>query len=158
MLVCAPARSPLTMINQSLTVLALVAASVIAFPGVSVREAKASLPFVGRLNITGRRLPDIDRARAAQHLSASRKRQTSSIDVTNEAVTYVANVGVGTPPTTYSLLIDTGSSNTWVGASKPFVETSSTKLSGLLSEVTYGSGFFIGEEGESSNSSSKIGA
>lgn len=141
------------MIKQSVAALVLITVSfVVALPASNVRErgSKASLPFVGRLNATGRRLPDIDRARAAQHLSTSHKRQTSSIDVTNEAVTYVANVGVGTPPTTYSLIIDTGSSNTWVGASKRFVQTSSTQVSGLLSEITYGSGFFIGEESEHS--------
>ena len=140
------------MIKLTLAILApIIAAATLPNPTVRVRSAKASLPFVGRLNVSGARLPDIDRARAAQHLSRSRtnesKRQTS-IDVTNDAVSYVASVGVGTPATTYSLLIDTGSSNTWVGAGKEFVVTSSTELTGELTEVTYGSGFFVGEEGE----------
>ncbi|KAG2352514.1 hypothetical protein BDR07DRAFT_1384186 [Suillus spraguei] len=29
---------------------------------------------------------------------------------------YIAAVGVGSPATTYNLIVDTGSSNTWVGA------------------------------------------
>jgi len=31
-------------------------------------------------------------------------------------VQYLATVGVGSPATDYSLIVDTGSSNTWVGA------------------------------------------
>ncbi len=64
-----------------------------------------------------------------------------------------------------SLLIDTGSSNTWVGAGKAFVHTATTKDTGNLvvcdvcsftsytfssddmQEVTYGSGFVIGTQG-----------
>nr|VWO97417.1 Trihydroxynaphthalene reductase (EC (T3HN reductase) [Ganoderma boninense] len=47
-----------------------------------------------------------------------------------------------------TLLIDTGSSNTWVGAqllTNPFVPTSSA-ATGNLVEVMYGSGFFVGQE------------
>ena len=64
-----------------------------------------------------------------------------------------------------NLLVDTGSSNTWVGASKAFVKTSTSKATGqqvvrsvqhtivksslkcpFLQEVSYGSGAFEGEE------------
>jgi hypothetical protein len=37
-------------------------------------------------------------------------------------VTYTASVGVGSPATDYTLLIDTGSSNTWVGAQNEIQE------------------------------------
>jgi len=58
----------------------------------------------------------------------------------------LANVGVGTPPTQFQLIIDTGSSNTWVGAGTAFKKTSSSVDTGAKVSVTYGSGSFSGEE------------
>ncbi|EJC98896.1 acid protease [Fomitiporia mediterranea MF3/22] len=55
-------------------------------------------------------------------------------------------VGVGSPATDYTLLIDTGSSNTWVGADKKYKKTSTSKDSGRTIQVSYGSGSFSGEE------------
>ncbi|KAF9013171.1 acid protease [Cyathus striatus] len=69
-----------------------------------------------------------------------------SIDVTDAAVTYTLPVGVGQPPTTYTLLIDTGSSNTWVGAQKKYQPTSTSKSTRKQVTVTYGSGSFSGTE------------
>ncbi|KAF7320930.1 Peptidase A1 domain-containing protein [Mycena chlorophos] len=40
--------------------------------------------------------------------------ETQSVNVVNASVTYLANVGVGDPAQTFQLLIDTGSSNTWI--------------------------------------------
>ncbi|TDL23166.1 acid protease [Rickenella mellea] len=71
---------------------------------------------------------------------------SNSIDVTDAGVTYTMQVGVGTPPTEYTLLIDTGSSNTWVGAGKKYVQTSSSKKTGDSVSVSYGSGSFKGSE------------
>ncbi|KIL65642.1 hypothetical protein M378DRAFT_521201 [Amanita muscaria Koide BX008] len=65
---------------------------------------------------------------------------------TNVAFVYVASVGVGKPPTQYSLLIDTGSSNTWVGANKSYVKTSTSKVTKDSVSVSYGSGSFTGTE------------
>ncbi|KAM6496764.1 aspartic peptidase A1 [Amanita muscaria] len=65
---------------------------------------------------------------------------------TNVAFVYVASVGVGKPPTQYSLLIDTGSSNTWVGATKSYVKTSTSKVTNDSVSVSYGSGTFTGTE------------
>ena len=69
--------------------------------------------------------------------------------MTDAGVTYTASVGVGSPATQYTLLIDTGlcplravlsctsltscsagSSNTWVGADKSYRPTSSSKSTG----------------------------
>jgi cathepsin E len=61
-------------------------------------------------------------------------------------VDYVASVGVGSPATQYSLLIDTGSSNTWVGAGKAYVKTSTSHTTSDTVAVTYGSGSFSGNE------------
>lgn len=62
---------------------------------------------------------------------------------------YTISVGIGSPPTSYELLVDTyvriarlsssicwfiywfsGSSNTWVGANKPYVSTSTSSDTG----------------------------
>jgi len=69
-----------------------------------------------------------------------------SVPVTNEVVTYIASVGVGSPATQYNLLVDTGSSNTWVGAGKAYVRTSTSTSTGGSVSVTYGSGSFSGTE------------
>lgn len=55
-------------------------------------------------------------------------------------------VGVGAPPTEYKLLIDTGSSNTWVGAEQPYVLTSTSNNTGQNFSVTYGSANVSGTE------------
>ena len=132
----------------------LLALAVSPTPVTQIREPNLSLPFTLRLNVSGSTLPELDRARAANLKSKAGKldRRQSSFDVTNVAVVYSADVGVGTPPTTYSLLIDTGSSNTWVGAGKSFVRTSSSVSTGRRVSVTYGSGSFSGTECKSSPS------
>ncbi|KAF8330520.1 aspartic peptidase domain-containing protein [Amanita rubescens] len=66
--------------------------------------------------------------------------------IVNEAEYYTADVGIGTPPTYYSLLVDTGSSNTWVGANKTYVETLSSVKTNQTVAVKYGSGNFTGVE------------
>ncbi|RPD60612.1 aspartic peptidase A1 [Lentinus tigrinus ALCF2SS1-7] len=71
-----------------------------------------------------------------------------SMDVVSQVVAYVMEVGIGDPPQTYNLLVDTGSSNTWVGANKakPFVRTPSSQFTGSAFEVQYGSGLVGGLE------------
>ncbi|KAF5343242.1 hypothetical protein D9758_013409 [Tetrapyrgos nigripes] len=69
-----------------------------------------------------------------------------TIDVTDAAVTYTASVGVGNPVTQFTLLIDTGSSNTWVGAGKKYTPTSTSKSTRHTVNVSYGSGQFSGTE------------
>ncbi|KAL6303180.1 acid protease [Sparassis latifolia] len=68
------------------------------------------------------------------------------VDVTDASVNYNASVGVGSPATTYTLLIDTGSSNTWVGAGQKYVQTSTSQSTGNSVSVSYGSGSFSGTE------------
>ncbi|KAJ7367295.1 acid protease [Mycena albidolilacea] len=70
----------------------------------------------------------------------------SSVDVTDAAVTYTISVGVGSPPTQYTLLIDTGSSNTWIGADKAYEPTSTSTDTRNTVNVSYGSGSFTGTE------------
>lgn len=128
----------------NLLLLATLVSAIPLAPIVRVHETKASLPVVRRLNISGSTIPEIDRARAAHLIATGKSRASggqpairrSSFEIINEAVTYVASgqpyilhvsgldmlisvaeniVGVGSPATTYSLIIDTGSSNTWYG-------------------------------------------
>ncbi|OCH92611.1 acid protease [Obba rivulosa] len=71
---------------------------------------------------------------------------SGGVDVTDAGVTYTASVGVGSPATQYTLLIDTGSSNTWVGADQPYTPTSTSQNTGKSVNVSYGSGSFSGTE------------
>ncbi|OCH85903.1 aspartic proteinase precursor [Obba rivulosa] len=138
----------------AVTLVLFCALAVVAKP-VVVRDSPITLPVVRRLNLTGKStIADLDRARvrSMQNGVFSRPARAKSaasvfnVPVTNEAVSYVATVGVGSPATDYSLIVDTGSSNTWVGAGKGFVESSTTKSTGQEVSVTYGSGFFLGEQ------------
>jgi hypothetical protein len=56
------------------------------------------------------------------------------------------SVGVGSPATQYTLLIDTGSSNTWVGAAQAYNPTSTSTDTRNTVNVSYGSGSFTGTE------------
>jgi cathepsin E len=53
---------------------------------------------------------------------------------------------VGQPETQYNLIVDTGSSNTWVGAGAKYVVTSTSKPTGHSFAITYGSGSVKGDE------------
>ncbi|KAJ7625723.1 acid protease [Roridomyces roridus] len=90
---------------------------------------------------------DLARARAMKSgKKGIASRAVVSAPVTNVATTYVAQVGVGSPPTYYSLIVDTGSSNTWVGAGQQYVETATSVRTDSRVDVTYGSGSFSGSE------------
>ncbi|KAG6915899.1 hypothetical protein DXG01_009366 [Tephrocybe rancida] len=87
-----------------------------------------------------------------------------SIDITDAGVAYSVPVGVGQPPTMFSLLIDTGSSNTsghdllifpslsltgdlrWIGADKDYAPTSTSIDNQRTIDISYGSGAFTGSE------------
>ncbi|GJE98860.1 A1 family peptidase [Phanerochaete sordida] len=71
---------------------------------------------------------------------------TVGVPATNLATIYTAQLNVGNPARPFNLIIDTGSSNTWVGADEenPFRPSGTTKQTGELVEVTYGSGFVLG--------------
>ncbi|KAI0797322.1 acid protease [Irpex lacteus] len=68
------------------------------------------------------------------------------VPATNTINIYTAQVGVGQPPTFHSLLIDTGSANTWVGAQTSFAPTSDAKDTGAKLAVQYKSSLVHGEE------------
>lgn len=73
---------------------------------------------LARLQRTGSYLkgsPDADRARAA-FLKSRATCGPATVPATNLAyVQYTTSVGIGSPPTYYNLVVDTGSSNTFCG-------------------------------------------
>jgi len=137
--------------SSTLLSLLLVACSMVSATPVK-REAKAAtLAFTAKINTSGyANIAEADRARAQalRQAATKGKRDGSSFSVTNAVVTYTASVGVGSPATQYTLLIDTGSSNTWVGAdtSNPYKPTSSSTDTGNTVSISYGSGSMSGEE------------
>jgi len=130
--------------------------AVFAKPVVKIRENSITVPIAVRINsIGGKNFVDSERARAQQLMAVGHeraaarqaradggtaKREVINAPITNKAVDYIASVGVGSPPTQYDLVVDTGSSNTWVGAGKTYVRTSTSTSTGNSVSVTYGSG------------------
>ncbi|KAJ3753637.1 family A1 protease [Lentinula raphanica] len=138
---------------SSLLTLVTLALGIAAKPVIIDRSPVLSIPLTKVHNITsGHNLVASGLARAqnfkdrakAHDLAEIRKRQ--SVPVTNEVVTYLASVGVGASDTQYQLIVDTGSSNTWVGATTKYVPSSTSTDTGDRVSVTYGSGEFSGTE------------
>ncbi|KAG2098281.1 acid protease [Suillus discolor] len=112
----------------------------------STSWASVTIPLT-KLEHTGPYLqgsPHADRARASFLKTTS---DPKTIPATNLVyIQYTTSVGVGSPPTYYNLVIDTGSSNTFVGTGKKYVRTSTSVPTGQNVTVTYGTGFFSGIE------------
>ncbi|KAG1748362.1 acid protease [Suillus paluster] len=136
---------------KSLLSILLIALSAVNASPLRRDASMATLRFAARLNARDATLSvaDADRARAQAMVHAgskSKRAGSSSVSITNNVVEYVAQVGVGSPATQYSLLVDTGSSNTWIGAANPYKPTNTSVDTGDTVSVTYGSGEFSGEE------------
>ncbi|CAM0140779.1 unnamed protein product [Umbelopsis sp. WA50703] len=86
--------------------------------------------------------------RAVRPASKIQKRDVFNKPVFNFVVSYVMDVNIGAPgsETQYTLLVDSGSSNTWVGNNKKYVKTSTSHDTGLSVVIAYGSGNMTGEE------------
>ncbi|KAH8102723.1 acid protease [Cristinia sonorae] len=130
----------------NLVTLAL-ALSVVANPMVVIRDSPINIPLMKRYHTVGDNRTLIMRDR--EHITSLYKHRHGGLratDITTSA--YVVNVTVGNPPTEYTLLLDTGSSNTWVGADlkKPFKPSSTTVQTGQNVSFKYGSGEFSGTE------------
>ncbi|OCH93069.1 acid protease [Obba rivulosa] len=122
-----------------------------------IRDSPITLPVVKRLHLTGEStIVDIERNRLLALRGGSLRRRdpgTANAVATNQAVSYVttvsqrvSTVGIGSPPTDYTLIVDTGSSNTFVGAEKPYVLTSTSRKTEETVSVSYGSGQFSGPQ------------
>ncbi|PBK76622.1 family A1 protease [Armillaria solidipes] len=121
---------------------------------VVIPRSPVSFPIARKFNFGNGTSTIVERDRARVAALRSRadgarnttRRAVVNQDVDNVAVLYSASIGVGSPATAYDLIIDTGSSNTWIGAGTKYVQTStSTETSNRVS-VSYGSGSFSGRE------------
>ncbi|KAG2032183.1 aspartic peptidase domain-containing protein [Suillus americanus] len=127
-----------------LPALAFLSLSASALPHARTASSTAALKLAVRINSYGiKNIAAADRARV-QALQAG---GSSSINATNSWTLYTADIGVGSPATSYTLLVDTGSSNTWVGANKAYVKTATSHDTGGTLYVTYGDQSYVsGEE------------
>ncbi|KZP27550.1 aspartic proteinase [Athelia psychrophila] len=109
-----------------------------------------SLAFRKHLNTNrdGKTIAHTDRARVADLSRNTYKRgkRSSAVPVTNAGVAYTASVGVGSPPTNYTLFVDSGSANTWIGHNKTYNPTSTSVATGDKISITYGDGTMNGSE------------
>ncbi|EGG11789.1 aspartic peptidase A1 [Melampsora larici-populina 98AG31] len=70
----------------------------------------------------------------------------STVVATNAVVSYLADIKVGSHGQSFKLIIDTGSSNTWVGSGTRLENSESTIPTGSTFSVSYGSGSAWGTE------------
>ncbi|KAF8495728.1 aspartic peptidase domain-containing protein [Russula emetica] len=140
----------------SLSYLIVLATGVAANPIVN-REPQApiSLPITKNMSLTGRtnfaqrdraRLRNLANAAAGIHQFGASDPNTLDDPLDDMGDTYTIGIGVGDPASYYNLIVDTGSSNTWVGAFKPYRKTKTSVMTGDLVSVTYGLGYFKGIE------------
>ncbi|KAG2114173.1 aspartic peptidase domain-containing protein [Suillus discolor] len=135
----------------SLLTIILMALSTTGSP-VEVSNSPITLPIARRLSaLNGTiNLLEQDRARAAalRLKGNTLKHGGHGVPVANVAIGYYIAVGIGSPPTTYDLIVDTGTSNTWIGAKTQYVGTSTSVYTGAPVTVFYGSGsaYFSGIE------------
>ncbi|KAG1795693.1 aspartic peptidase domain-containing protein [Suillus plorans] len=137
-----PAASLLTIIFLALS---------IAGSPVEIDNSPVTLPIARRLNVSNGpiNLLQQDKARVTALKDNSFSTQgghTGSTPVTDVVLTYLIAVGIGSPATTYNLIVDTGSSNTWVGANTKYVKTKTSVDTREPVSVGYGSGSFSGTE------------
>lgn len=120
----------------------------IAVSAIEVGNSPITLPIARRLTISDGpiSLLQYDKARVAALKNISTSSHAGSTPVINFAAGYVAAVKIGSPANTYNLIVDTGSSNTWVGAGAAYVKTSTSVNTGQPVGVIYGSGSFSGTE------------
>ncbi|KAG2366359.1 aspartic proteinase [Suillus spraguei] len=128
-------------LSASLSTLLLVL-SITGSP-VEVRNSPITLPLIKRLNFSNAtiNLVQHDKARVAALRDYNiHGRHAESISTRLGFDEYIVAFGVGSPPRTYNLIVDTGSSVTWIGASTPYVPTSSSVSTGQRGAVASFSG------------------
>ncbi|KAI8579385.1 hypothetical protein K450DRAFT_241870 [Umbelopsis ramanniana AG] len=138
------------MVRLSLAIaLAVAVFGVSAAPTGSGKATVVSLPFSRAISSPNwKQAITADKSRASRFGGKSKTAElavaSSSVTAENVDFSYVASVKVGTQ--TFSLIVDTGSSNTWVGAGTKYVPGSTAKSTGDTVSVSYGSGSFSGKE------------
>ncbi|KAF7903608.1 uncharacterized protein EAF01_006657 [Botrytis porri] len=127
--------------------------SLLAFAGAAAVSASpidqiksAVLPLAKHHSVTSiKNIIDKGQARLNKinGITTTEKRAGSGA-VTNDDVSYLAPIVIG--GATWSLIVDTGSSNTWCGAQASCEKTLTGVSSGGTISVSYGSGSFSGRE------------
>ncbi|KAM5535792.1 hypothetical protein V8D89_010606 [Ganoderma adspersum] len=123
----------MTCLSALLFLCAATSAAVSAFP-IVIRDSPVSLPFARRFMFkflgASTLIEQDPPARVLKNVvygkGAGHSLRQSDVSAANKETHYTLDGGVGTPPTNYTLLIDTGSSNTLVGTGKSYVETSTS--------------------------------
>ncbi|KAH8080683.1 acid protease [Cristinia sonorae] len=130
-------------------------------PITPVRKSPVTLPFARRMNVTGGRdifrmdqarakslktVSSIHGAQSKEELKKSAAGAAFGVPSTNQGVDYIVEIEVGTPPTKYNLLVDTGSSNTWICCETTYNPSDTSFDTGNGVYVEYGSGVMTGEE------------
>ncbi|KAG1851517.1 aspartic peptidase domain-containing protein [Suillus tomentosus] len=127
----------------ALPALAFFSLSASALPHPRTASSPATLKLAVRINSYGiKNIAAADRAR----IRALQAGDSSFISATNNALSYTADIGVGSPPTYYTVLVDTGSSNTWIGANKAYEKTATSRDTGNTFSVQYRTYSVSGEE------------
>ncbi|KAG2073381.1 acid protease [Suillus decipiens] len=117
---------------------------------VKAASSPISVPLASRLHFYNgtHNLLERDGARVKALSDSSMQRQKLvNVPLTNNHANYAQflAVGIGNPPTTYNMVLDSGSANIWVRASK-YMETGSSFCTGQPVAVNYGSASFFGTE------------
>ncbi|TCD63444.1 hypothetical protein EIP91_005385 [Steccherinum ochraceum] len=152
------------MIGLTLLPILLSGLAVLASPTTQITSSPVTLPFARRMNVTGAHdILRMDQARAKSLRSKSHDAKSVSggterdvlrsavgaafgVPSTSQGVDYVVQVQVGTPPKTYNMLVDTGSSNTWICCEMDYFPSPTSFDTGNSVYVEYGSGVMLGEQ------------
>ncbi|TFL03665.1 aspartic peptidase A1 [Pterulicium gracile] len=135
-----------------ITLLGLAFLSLVAANPVIIDRSPVTLPVALKLNATGVKNiveRDVARAKALYAMGKGnrlQKRHDFHTKIENQMFYYLAEVGIGNPPTTYQLIVDTASSNTWIGNGRSYVITPTSRPTGSEVGVSYGSAQFIGNQ------------
>ncbi|KAG2069339.1 family A1 protease [Suillus decipiens] len=114
---------------------------------VKAANSPTSVPITSRLNFSNGtyNLVAHDRARLQALRDRSKHGQRLiGVPLTNTYFVYTISVDIGNPPISYDLVLDSGSANTWVGASTSYQETATSVRTGQPVEVIYDTGYFDG--------------
>ncbi|KAG2363427.1 hypothetical protein BDR07DRAFT_1471318 [Suillus spraguei] len=124
--------------------LALLALSITGSP-VEVRNSFITLPMTRRLKFFNGTVDLLqhDEARVAAFRDST-DGQRVDVPVVSDKYGYTVAVGIGEPPTTYYLIVDSGSANTWVGAGIMYVPTDTSVNTEEPVRKRYTSGSFSG--------------
>ncbi|KAG2351848.1 aspartic peptidase domain-containing protein [Suillus spraguei] len=129
---------------SALSLLALLVLSITGLP-VEVPNSRITLPMTRRLKFSNStNLVQHDEARVAVLRDYSTHGRRYHINLQNSDSIYVVSVGIGNPSTNYHLIVDTSSAVTWVGASTPYMRTSSSFNTGEPIRKGYGPDAFFG--------------